>query len=102
MKNVFCTIIGCFFTVQSISSISGVCLADDEAGKIEALHRRRNLLAAFCKLIIYNVVDMKTGADVFKQYMRVSPTQSSCNSLVFWGGFYVKICFWRLAFLGIG
>ncbi|KAF4091293.1 hypothetical protein AMELA_G00035380 [Ameiurus melas] len=43
---------------------------DDEAGKIEALHKRRNLLAAYCKLIIYNVVEMKTGADIFKQYMR--------------------------------
>lgn len=45
---------------------------DDEAGKIEALHKRRNLLAAYCKLIIYNVVEMSTGADIFKQYMRVS------------------------------
>uniref|UniRef100_A0AAY4ARH3 SCD domain-containing protein n=1 Tax=Denticeps clupeoides TaxID=299321 RepID=A0AAY4ARH3_9TELE len=44
---------------------------DDEAGKIEALHKRRNLLAAYCKLIIYNVVEMKTGADIFKQYMRL-------------------------------
>ncbi|MFT7796092.1 cohesin subunit SA-2-like isoform X2 [Arapaima gigas] len=43
---------------------------DDEATKIEALHKRRNLLAAYCKLIIYNIVDMKTGADIFKQYMR--------------------------------
>ncbi|XP_034034578.1 cohesin subunit SA-2-like isoform X2 [Thalassophryne amazonica] len=43
---------------------------DDEASKIEALHKRRNLLSAYCKLIIYNVVDMKTGADIFKQYMR--------------------------------
>ncbi|KAL0973791.1 hypothetical protein UPYG_G00211210 [Umbra pygmaea] len=43
---------------------------DDEAGKIEALHKRRNLLAAYCKLIIYNVVEMNTGADIFKQYMR--------------------------------
>uniref|UniRef100_A0A8C9T057 STAG2 cohesin complex component n=1 Tax=Scleropages formosus TaxID=113540 RepID=A0A8C9T057_SCLFO len=43
---------------------------DDEASKIEALHKRRNLLAAYCKLIIYNIVDMKTGADIFKQYMR--------------------------------
>uniref|UniRef100_A0A674PIX0 Cohesin subunit SA n=1 Tax=Takifugu rubripes TaxID=31033 RepID=A0A674PIX0_TAKRU len=43
---------------------------DDEAVKIEALHKRRNLLAAYCKLIIYCVVDMKTGADIFKQYMR--------------------------------
>lgn len=44
---------------------------DDEAVKIEALHKRRNLLAAYCKLIIYCVVEMKTGADIFKQYMRV-------------------------------
>lgn len=44
---------------------------DDEASKIEALHKRRNLLAAYCKLIIYNVVEMNTGADIFKQYMRV-------------------------------
>uniref|UniRef100_A0A8D3BLD9 Cohesin subunit SA n=1 Tax=Scophthalmus maximus TaxID=52904 RepID=A0A8D3BLD9_SCOMX len=42
----------------------------DEASKIEALHKRRNLLAAYCKLIIYNVVEMNTGADIFKQYMR--------------------------------
>lgn len=47
---------------------------DDEAVKIEALHKRRNLLAAYCKLIIYCVVEMKTGADIFKQYMRVSGT----------------------------
>uniref|UniRef100_A0AAY4ASE7 Stromal antigen 2a n=1 Tax=Denticeps clupeoides TaxID=299321 RepID=A0AAY4ASE7_9TELE len=45
---------------------------DDDSRKIEALHKRRNLLAAYCKLIIYNVVEMKTGADIFKQYMRVS------------------------------
>lgn len=45
---------------------------DDEAVKIEALHKRRNLLAAYCKLIIYCVVEMKTGADIFKQYMRVN------------------------------
>lgn len=44
---------------------------DDEASKIEALHKRRNLLAAYCKLIIYNVVEINTGADIFKQYMRV-------------------------------
>uniref|UniRef100_A0A3Q2NQE3 Cohesin subunit SA n=1 Tax=Fundulus heteroclitus TaxID=8078 RepID=A0A3Q2NQE3_FUNHE len=43
---------------------------DDEAVKIEALHKRRNLLAAYCKLIIYCVVEMRTGADIFKQYMR--------------------------------
>lgn len=44
---------------------------EDETRKIEALHKRRNLLAAYCKLIIYNIVEMNTGADIFKQYMRV-------------------------------
>lgn len=54
---------------------------DDEAVKIEALHKRRNLLAAYCKLIIYCVVEMKTGADIFKQYMRVSQTLIICKML---------------------
>lgn len=44
---------------------------EDEASKIEALHKRRNLLAAFCKLIVYTVVEMNTAADIFKQYMKV-------------------------------
>uniref|UniRef100_A0A8C3JYJ9 Cohesin subunit SA n=1 Tax=Calidris pygmaea TaxID=425635 RepID=A0A8C3JYJ9_9CHAR len=44
--------------------------SDDEASKIEALHKRRNLLAAFCKLIVYTVVEMNTAADIFKQYMK--------------------------------
>lgn len=44
---------------------------EDEANKIEALHKRRNLLAAFSKLIIYDIVDMCTAADIFKHYMKV-------------------------------
>ena len=62
-----------------VDDVSCVCAdgqQDDEAGKIEALHKRRNLLAAYCKLIIYCVVDMKTGADIFKQYMRVRHTHT--------------------------
>uniref|UniRef100_A0A669E5G7 Cohesin subunit SA n=1 Tax=Oreochromis niloticus TaxID=8128 RepID=A0A669E5G7_ORENI len=43
---------------------------EDEANKIEALHKRRNLLAAFCKLIIYDIVDMPAAADIFKHYMK--------------------------------
>ncbi|XP_078065184.1 cohesin subunit SA-1 isoform X1 [Mustelus asterias] len=43
---------------------------EDEANKIEALHKRRNLLAGFCKLIIYDVVDMNAAADIFKHYMK--------------------------------
>ncbi|XP_078284314.1 cohesin subunit SA-1 [Rhinoraja longicauda] len=43
---------------------------DDETVKIEMLHKRRNFLAGFCKLIIYNMVDLRTAADIFKQYMK--------------------------------
>ena len=46
---------------------------EDEANKIEALHKRRNLLAAFSKLIIYDIVDMPAAADIFKHYMKVGP-----------------------------
>lgn len=44
---------------------------EDEANKIEALHKRRNLLASFSKLIIYDIVDMPAAADIFKHYMKV-------------------------------
>lgn len=51
---------------------------EDEANKIEALHKRRNLLAAFSKLIIYDIVDMHAAADIFKHYMKVALT-SPCQ-----------------------
>jgi len=67
---------GCFFTSFVYRPVISDGQQDDEAVKIEALHKRRNLLAAYCKLIIYNVVEMDTGADIFKQYMRVGVNHS--------------------------
>uniref|UniRef100_A0A8C3XLZ1 Cohesin subunit SA n=1 Tax=Chelydra serpentina TaxID=8475 RepID=A0A8C3XLZ1_CHESE len=58
------------FIDQDDDSNSADGQQDDEASKIEALHKRRNLLAAFCKLIVYTVVEMNTAADIFKQYMK--------------------------------
>lgn len=63
-----------------------ICLEgdeEDEANKIEALHKRRNLLAAFSKLIIYDIVDMHAAADIFKHYMKVwfHHLFSSCSRL---------------------
>lgn len=52
---------------------------EDEANKIEALHKRRNLLAAFCKLIIYDIVDMPAAADIFKHYMKVGCLSELCK-----------------------
>ncbi|KAB7499233.1 Cohesin subunit SA-1, partial [Armadillidium nasatum] len=42
----------------------------NEHEKIEELHKRRNFLATFCKLIVYNVLPTKVAADVFKHYVR--------------------------------
>eukprot|EP00918_Siedleckia_nematoides_P083545 GHVU01183142.1.p1 GENE.GHVU01183142.1~~GHVU01183142.1.p1 ORF type:complete len:1040 (+),score=187.25 GHVU01183142.1:368-3121(+) len=42
----------------------------DENQKIEELHKRRNFLASFCKLVVYNVVNIKCAADMFKHYMK--------------------------------
>uniref|UniRef100_A0A8B9GKT5 Cohesin subunit SA-3 n=1 Tax=Amazona collaria TaxID=241587 RepID=A0A8B9GKT5_9PSIT len=37
---------------------------------IEELHRRRVLLAGFCKLIIYGVLELSAASDVFKHYTK--------------------------------
>lgn len=42
----------------------------DEHSKIEELHKRRNFLAGYCKLIVYNMIPTKAAADVFKHYVK--------------------------------
>lgn len=41
-----------------------------EEYRLEDLHRRRNLLAAYCKLIVHSVLEMSMAAEVFKQYVK--------------------------------
>ena len=53
-KNVFLTL-----TIYLISLVS-----QDDHIKIEELHKRRNHLAVFCKLVVYNVFPAKTAAEV--------------------------------------
>lgn len=38
--------------------------------KLEDLHKRRNLLAAYCKLIVHGVLEMSMAAEVFMYYMK--------------------------------
>lgn len=38
--------------------------------RIEELHKRRNFLAAYCKLIVYHVAPVRRAADVFKHYIK--------------------------------
>ncbi|XP_058806230.1 cohesin subunit SA-2 [Phymastichus coffea] len=42
----------------------------DEHSKIEELHKKRNFLAAYCKLIVYNMIPTKAAADVFKHHVK--------------------------------
>ncbi|KAJ6655567.1 hypothetical protein lerEdw1_005038 [Lerista edwardsae] len=44
--------------------------AEDEQRQIEELHRRRNLLAGFCKLVVYGVLELSAASDVFKHYAK--------------------------------
>ncbi|KAJ7332324.1 hypothetical protein JRQ81_014504 [Phrynocephalus forsythii] len=43
---------------------------EDEMVQIEQLHQRRSLLAGFCKLIVYGVLDLSAASDVFKYYSK--------------------------------
>ncbi|XP_019873117.2 cohesin subunit SA-1 isoform X1 [Aethina tumida] len=44
--------------------------SDHDEHRIEELHKRRNFLAAYCKLIVYNIMPTKAGSDVFKHYVK--------------------------------
>ncbi|NXL40310.1 STAG3 protein, partial [Glaucidium brasilianum] len=43
---------------------------EDGESRIEELHQRRVLLAGFCKLIIYSVLELSAASDVFKHYAK--------------------------------
>ncbi|XP_009472341.1 PREDICTED: cohesin subunit SA-3 [Nipponia nippon] len=43
---------------------------EDSESHIEELHQRRVLLAGFCKLIIYDVLELSAASDVFKHYAK--------------------------------
>lgn len=44
--------------------------------QIEQLHQRRRLLAGFCKLLLYGVLEMDAASDVFKHYNKVQGVTS--------------------------
>ncbi|KAM9388296.1 cohesin subunit SA-2-like [Phaethornis superciliosus] len=42
----------------------------NESCKLDDLHKKRSLLAAYCKLIVYNVVEMTAAAEIYKYYVK--------------------------------
>ncbi|XP_014844454.1 PREDICTED: cohesin subunit SA-2-like [Poecilia mexicana] len=41
-----------------------------EVERLEELHRRRNLLAAYCKLIVHGVLETSTAAEIYTHYVK--------------------------------
>ncbi|XP_048862128.1 cohesin subunit SA-2 isoform X2 [Brienomyrus brachyistius] len=58
------------FTGAEQDAQSRASESDLETGRLEDLHRRRNLLAAYCKLIVHGVLEMNMAVEVFKLYMQ--------------------------------
>nr|XP_039258564.1 cohesin subunit SA-2-like isoform X1 [Styela clava] len=46
---------------------------EEDTAKIDALHHRRLLLAAICKLFVFNMIELRLAASVFQQYIRFYP-----------------------------
>ncbi|XP_068919377.1 cohesin subunit SA-3 isoform X2 [Petaurus breviceps papuanus] len=44
--------------------------AEEEQAQIEQLHQRRRLLAGFCKLLLFGVLEMEAASDVLKHYSK--------------------------------
>ncbi|XP_061854332.1 cohesin subunit SA-2-like isoform X3 [Colius striatus] len=42
----------------------------DESCKLDDLHKKRSLLAAYCRLIVFNVVEMTAAAEIYKHYVK--------------------------------
>lgn len=40
--------------------------------RIEELHKKRSHLAAYCKLVVYNILPTTAACDIFKYYIKVS------------------------------
>lgn len=39
--------------------------------RIEELHKKRNYLAAYCKLVVYNILPTTAACEIFKFYIKV-------------------------------
>uniref|UniRef100_A0A8B9R1Q6 SCD domain-containing protein n=1 Tax=Anas platyrhynchos TaxID=8839 RepID=A0A8B9R1Q6_ANAPL len=46
----------------------------DENYKLDDLHKKRSLLAAYCKLIVFNVVETTAAAEIYKHYVKLFQT----------------------------
>jgi len=57
-------------------------VAQDET-RIEELHKKRNFLACYCKLVVYNIIPTMRAASIFKYYVKVSEHEKISESSMF-------------------
>ena len=50
---------------------------EDDADELHELFHRRNMLAVFCKLVVYNVLDLSAAAEIYQFYLKV-PARPPC------------------------
>ncbi|XP_043426340.1 cohesin subunit SA-2-like isoform X2 [Prionailurus bengalensis] len=43
---------------------------EDDADELHELFHRRNMLAVFCKLVVYNVLDLSAAAEIYQFYLK--------------------------------
>ncbi|XP_012808812.2 cohesin subunit SA-3 isoform X1 [Xenopus tropicalis] len=62
---------------------------ENEARRTETLHERRNLLAGYCKLILYSSLQLHSASDIFRHYVKfnasygdlIKETLHKCRSI---------------------
>lgn len=57
------------FIIEHIFSDENIFDQQEDMQNIEVLHKRRCLLAAYCKLLVYGAIDMRAGVDIFRRYV---------------------------------
>ncbi|XP_063786969.1 cohesin subunit SA-3 isoform X2 [Pseudophryne corroboree] len=58
------------FLMDHVFTNSEDANSEDESHQVEALHNRRVMLAGYCKLILYNTLDLHFASEVFKYYVK--------------------------------
>ncbi|XP_027488597.1 cohesin subunit SA-3-like, partial [Corapipo altera] len=58
--------------IPRIPGIPGIPIpfAEEAEGRIQDLHRRRQLLAGFCKVLLHGGLELRRASDVFKHYSK--------------------------------
>ncbi len=77
------------YVMKNVFTESAITERPDSSERIERLHKRRCILASFCKLICYNCVPIRYAAEILRGYIRfagsygdiIKQLMSSCREI---------------------